>query len=88
MGHMNPSGSVWQTNREAACIGDNTGHGFKHRTLPFTALPASHGAYYGSLFLKDANTVWLAYTHSIYNGSVNQKNTIEAIEGRIEADKQ
>ena len=88
MGHMNPSGSVWQTNREAVCIGDNTGHGFKHRTLPFAALPAGHGAYYGSLFLKDANTVWLAYTHSIYNGSVNQKNTIEAIEGRIEADKQ
>lgn len=84
MGHMNQSGSVWQTNREAVCIGDDTGHNFKYRTLPFSTLPAGNGAYYGSLFLMDNDTIWLAYTHSIYDGTTNKKNTIEFIKGTIE----
>ena len=84
MGHMNQSGSVWQTNREAVCIGDDTGHNFKYRTLPFSTLPAGNGAYYGSLFLVDNDTIWLAYTHSVYDGTTNKKNTIEFIKGTIE----
>lgn len=84
MGHTNQNGSTWQTNREAVCIGDNTGHNFKYRTLPFSTLPSQNGAYYGSLFLKDNNTIWLAYSHSIYDGNDCTKNCIEYIEGRIE----
>lgn len=86
MGHNNQSGSTWQTNRESVCIGDNTGHNFKYRTMPFSSLPSQNGAYYGSLFLKDSNTIWLAYSHSVYNGSDCTKNCIEYIQGTIEED--
>lgn len=86
MGHNNQSGSTWQTNRESVCIGDNTGHNFKYRTMPFSSLPPQNGAYYGSLFLKDSNTIWLAYSHSVYNGSDCTKNCIEYIQGTIEED--
>ena len=45
MGHLGQSGSTWQTNRSQVCIGDNTGHNFKYRTLPFSTLPYGEGAY-------------------------------------------
>lgn len=83
MGHLNQSGSVWQTCRSQVCIGDNTGHNFKYRTIPFSSLPAGEGAYYSSFFLKNTDTIWLAITHSIYEGSDCKKNTVEYIEGKI-----
>lgn len=83
MGHLNQSGSVWQTCRSQVCIGDNTGNGFKYRTIPFSSLPSGEGAYYSSFFLKDAETIWLAISHSVYDGSDCKKNTIEYIEGKI-----
>jgi hypothetical protein len=83
MGHLNQSGSVWQTCRSQVCIGDNTGHNFKYRTLPFSNMAYGEGAYYSSFFLKNENTVWLAITHSIYDGSNCIKNTVEYIEGDI-----
>src|SRR5574344_525205 len=61
MGHLNQSGSVWQTCRSQVCIGDNSGHNFRNRTIPFSSLPSGEGAYYCSFFLKDSNTIWLAF---------------------------
>ena len=87
MGHMNQNGDVWQTNRSAITIGDNTGHNFKYVTKPFSNLPKGQGAYYSSFFIYDQNTIWLAYTHSYYDGSNNTKNTIEYIVGDIIEDK-
>ena len=83
MGHLGQNGDVWQTNREQITIGDNTGHNFSYRTIPFSTLPRGEGAYYGALFQKDANTVWLLWTHSQYNGSVCQKNAVELLVGEI-----
>ena len=82
-GHLDQRGSVWQTNRTQVTVGDNTGHNFGPRTAPFSNLPYGEGAYYNSLFLKDATTIWLAITHSVYNGTNCLKNTIEYIEGKI-----
>lgn len=83
-GHLAQNGSVWQTNRTQVCIGDNTGHNFALRTIPFSALPYGEGAYYSSLFQKDESTIWLLYSHSRYNGSDCLKNTVELLEGTIE----
>ncbi|MCR5077224.1 MAG: glycoside hydrolase [Prevotella sp.] len=82
-GHADQKGSVWQTNRTKVVIGDNTGHNFGSRTLPFSSLPTGEGAYYSSLFLKDSQTVWLAISHSVYDGNDCKKNTVEYIEGKI-----
>ena len=84
MGHLGQNGDVWQTNRLQICIGDNTGHNFGYRTIPFSTLPRGEGAYYGSLFQKDENTIWLLYTHSRYSGTECQLNTVELLEGHIE----
>ena len=82
-GHADQRGSVWQTCRSKVVIGDNTGHNFGSRTLPFASLPTGEGAYYCSLFLKDPQTIWLAISHSIYSGTNCKKNTVEYIEGKI-----
>jgi len=83
MGHLDQKGDVWQTNRLQICIGDNTGHNFGYRSIPFSSLPTGEGAYYGSLFQKDSDTIWLLYTHSYYTGSTNTKNCVELLEGKI-----
>lgn len=81
--HNGQNGSVWQTCRSQVSIGDNTGHNFGSRTIPFSWLPAGQGAYYASLFQKDEETIWLIISHSTYDGTVCTKNTIEYIEGKI-----
>lgn len=88
IGYKDQSGQVWQTCRTAVSIGDNTGREFKYRTQPFATLPAGEGAYYGSLFLKDDSTIWLAITHSRYKGETCVKNDIQYIEGKIIETKQ
>lgn len=84
-GHLAQNGEVWQTNRTQVCVGDNTGHNFGSRTMPFASLPYGEGAYYSSLFQKDSKTIWLLYTHSSYNGSTCLQNTVELLEGTIES---
>jgi len=83
MGHLAQNGSVWQTCRIQVAIGDNTGHNFGYRTIPFSSLPSGQGAYYGSLFQKDEDTIWLLYSHSWYSGTTCVKNTVELLEGKI-----
>ena len=82
-GHLNQNGAVWQTCRTQITIGDNTGHNFGSRTIPFSSLPSGEGAYYCSLFQKDSDTIWLLWTHSKYDGSNCVKNTVELLEGSI-----
>ena len=82
-GHLAQNGAVWQTNRTQVCIGDNTGHNFGSRTIPFSSLPSGEGAYYSSLFQKDEKTIWLLYTHSKYNGTDCVKNRVMLLEGTI-----
>ena len=82
-GHLAQNGAVWQTCRTQVTIGDNTGHNFGSRTIPFSSLPSGEGAYYSSLFQKDATTIWLLWTHSKYDGSSCVKNTVELLEGSI-----
>lgn len=82
-GHLAQNGAVWQTCRTQVTIGDNTGHNFGTRTIPFSSLPSGEGAYYSSLFQKDESTIWLLWTHSKYDGSSCVKNTVELLEGSI-----
>lgn len=86
MCHTNQAGSVWQTNRPQVCLTDNTGHNPKYITLPVTTgnpLKSNEGAYYNSLFLKDAKHIWLLVTRAEYNGDKRGASSIEYIEGTI-----
>jgi len=75
--------SVWQTSYPRIVVGDNNGKNFTTPVTPITNLPASEGAYYNSLFLKDSETVWLVITHSLYNGNTRLKGEIVYLEGKI-----
>ena len=81
--HLSQNGDVWQTCRSQVSIGDNTGHNFGNRTIPFSYMPRGQGAYYASLFQKDEDTIWLIISHSTYDGTTCTKNTVEYIEGKI-----
>lgn len=84
--HTNQVGSVWQTCRPQVCLTDNTGHNPKYITLPVTTnnpLKSTEGAYYNSLFVKDAEHIWLLVTRAEYNGSTRGASSIEFIEGTI-----
>ncbi|MBQ8046479.1 MAG: exo-alpha-sialidase [Prevotella sp.] len=83
--HLSQAGSVWQTCRSQVSIGDNTGHNFTSRTVPFptSVMPTGQGAYYSSLFLKDETTIWLIISHSTYDGTTCVNNKIEYLEGKI-----
>lgn len=84
--HTNQAGAVWQTCRPQVGICDNTGHNMKYKTLPATTgnpLASNEGAYYNSLFVKDAETIWLLTSRTVYNGETCKSSTIEYIEGKI-----
>jgi len=81
--HVNGRNGVWQTSYPRIVVGDSNGKNFTTPVTPITNLPASEGAYYNSLFLKDSETVWLVITHSFYNGSTRLKGEIVYLEGKI-----
>lgn len=84
--HTNQVGAVWQTSRPQVCLTDNTGHNPRYFTLPATTrnpLSANEGAYYNSLFVKDATHIWLLTTRVTYNGTTRGSSTIEYMEGEI-----
>lgn len=84
--HTNQAGSVWQTSRPQVCLLDSSGHNPKYFTLPCTTgnpLGANEGAYYNSLFVKDAEHIWLLVTRVTYNGTTRGVSTIEYMEGTI-----
>lgn len=84
--HTNQAGSVWQTNRPQVSLFDNTGHNRKYFTLPVTTgnpLNINEGAYYNSLWVKDAEHIWLLVTRVTYNGTTRGRSSIEYLEGTI-----
>lgn len=84
--HTNQVGQVWQTCRPQVCMTDSNGKNPKNITLPCTTsnpLSSNEGAYYNSLFVKDAEHIWLITTRVTYNGSTRGTSTIEYIEGEI-----
>lgn len=67
-------------------MADNTCRTFKYSTKPLSnskLLPPGTGAYYNSLFLKDADTVWLLVTRARYEGSDRKESSIEVFEGKV-----
>lgn len=77
--------SVWQTSYPRVVIADSNGKIFSTPTIPINNLPALQGLYYNSLFLKDANTIWLVMTNALYDtdGTTRLKGEIKYIEGKI-----
>lgn len=85
MAHSNATGKVWQTSRPQVVMADNTGHNFKYARLPLsaTALPSECGAYYGSFFLYDKDTVWMLVTKAQYNGTTRVESDVLLLPGKI-----
>lgn len=81
--HTNGRNGIWQTSYPRIVVGDSNGKNFTTPVTPLSNLPASEGAYYNSLFLKDENTVWLVVTHSLYEGTTRKKGEIKFLEGKI-----
>ncbi len=84
--HTDQTGSVWQTCRPQVMMADNTCRTFKYSTKPLSSsklLPPGTGAYYNSLFLKDADTIWLLVTRARYEGSDRKESSIVVFEGKI-----
>ena len=84
--HTDQTGSVWQTCRPQIVMTDNTGHNFRYSSKPLAGnnpLPYGTGAYYNSLFLKDANTVWLLITRARYDGGTRKESSIMMLEGKV-----
>lgn len=86
--HTNQVGSVWQTCRPQVGIADSEGKNLKSKTLPATTnnpLKSNEGAYYNSLFVKDAEHIWLLVTRATYDGNTRKGSSIEYMEGTIVA---
>lgn len=77
------SRGVWQTSYPRIAIADNSGKINLTYQTPITNLPATEGAYYNSLFVKDSETIWLVMTHSWYDGENRLKGEIQYLEGKI-----
>lgn len=85
MAQVNPKNSIWQTAYPRIAICDNTGHGWSDasKSTPVGAMPNNEGFYYGSLFQKDDNTIWLAATHCSYSGTMAEWSQIKFLKGTI-----
>ena len=84
--HTDQTGSTWQTSRPQVVMADNTGHTFKYSSKPLAGsnpLPYGTGAYYNSLFLKDADTVWLLITRARFDGNTRKESSIVMLEGKV-----
>jgi len=57
-------GSDWKKNTMLVMSGNSVAKNFTNITYPWPNLPANEGAYYSSLFLKDANTVVMVTTRN------------------------
>lgn len=61
-------GSNWKKSTMQVYRGSSVATNFVHLNDPWPNLPTSEGAYYSSLFLKDANTVALVTTRNFGDG--------------------
>lgn len=86
MAQVNPKTStIWQTAYPRITVCDNTGRNYTDadKTTPVGNLPNNQGFYYGSLFQKDENTIWLAASHCSYSGTIQEFSQIKLLEGKI-----
>lgn len=83
LAQINPKNSIWQTAYPRVTICDNTGNNPSERTTPVGTMASTEGFYYGSLFQKDENTIWLAASHCTYSGISLVSSHIKFIEGKI-----
>ncbi|WP_347156424.1 exo-alpha-sialidase [Pontibacter chitinilyticus] len=61
-------GSEWKKNTMLVLVGNSVAKNFTNITYPWPGLPTSEGAYYSSLFLKDATTLVLLTTRNFSDG--------------------
>ena len=61
-------GNDWKKNTMLVLVGNSTASNFNYITYPWPNLPTNEGAYYSSLFLKDAKTLLLVTTRNFSNG--------------------
>lgn len=61
-------GSDWKKNTMLVLVGNSVAKNFTNISYPWPNLPASEGAYYSSLFLKDASTLVLVTTRNFGDG--------------------
>lgn len=61
-------GSDWKKNTMLVLVGNPMARNFSRITYPWPNLPVNEGAYYSSLFLKDAQTVVLVTTRNFADG--------------------
>jgi hypothetical protein len=61
-------GSDWKKNTMLVLTGNSMAQKFTNITYPWPSLPANEGAYYSSLFLKDAATLILVTTRNFADG--------------------
>jgi hypothetical protein len=61
-------GSDWQKSTMLIYTGNSVGNNFTRLANPWPQLPVNEGAYYSSIFLKDATTVVLVTTRSMPDG--------------------
>lgn len=61
-------GSDWKKNTMLVLVGNSVAKQFTNVSYPWPNLPLNEGAYYSSLFLKNAGTVWLVTTRNFSDG--------------------
>ncbi|WP_210463199.1 sialidase family protein [Rufibacter roseolus] len=61
-------GADWKKNTMLVLVGNSSAMNFTNITYPWPNLPNNEGAYYSSMFLKDANTIWLITTRNFSDG--------------------
>lgn len=61
-------GSDWKKNTMLVLVGNSVAKNFRAITYPWPNLPTNEGAYYSSLFLKDATTLVMVTTRNFSDG--------------------
>ncbi|GAB3525795.1 hypothetical protein GCM10027443_00220 [Pontibacter brevis] len=61
-------GSDWKKNTMLVLVGNSVAKNFTNISYPWPGLPTNEGAYYSSLFLKDAQTLVLVTTRNYADG--------------------
>lgn len=85
-------GYIWQTAYPRVVVCDNTGHGWSDatKTTPVGDMKSAEGTlegfYYGCLFQKSDDEIWLAASHVHYDGAVAKWSKIKLLKGRILAE--
>ncbi len=91
MAQVNPrTQGIWQTAYPRVTVCNNEGRDWTDadKTTPIAEgeMPRTQGFYYGSLFQKDENTIWLAASHVSYNSDKKAEySRIKFLKGSLQA---